>query len=85
MVYKIFLKVYKLTGNSSLFSGIIPIDPPMTDMENYEFIDQLEGVIEEGYSFKPTTLDAFIKYKQEIEMGRTDGELIDLDSQNISC
>jgi len=84
-MYKLFFKIYEGDPDDMLvFKGIIALDPPITDIDIVDFVDGLSDVIGEGFSFKPTTLNAFIKFKEAQSIGNIAG-IEDLEKDNIMC
>ena len=67
-----------------VFKGVIAIDPPANDMEAFEFVAELEELINQGFTFKPTTFEAFQNFKLAQELGDA-SKAEDLDNQTISC
>jgi len=77
---KMFFKLYQQIGDVTIFIGVIAL--PGFDSE--ELISNMEGLDEEGYSFIPTTLNAYTDFKMHQDMGDIT-KFKDLQIENIIC
>jgi hypothetical protein len=76
-VFKSFFKVYDA---KNFLVTVIGIESIRSDY----FIEELETLIDEGYSVIPTTYDIYIEFQIRLNLGTTD-RFEDLKAQNISC
>ena len=79
-----FLKLYHTVGEQTIFIGVVSVDPPKNSMEGYDLVDELEEWIKQDISFKPTTLEAYMDFQLQKDLGDI-SKYSDLQIQNISC
>ena len=84
VLYKIFIKIYKTVGEITSFEGIIAVEPPENSSEAVEFLGDLEFMVTEDLSFKFTTLETYMAYKDYQDSGGL-VPFEDLQIQNIDC
>ena len=84
MLYKMFIKLYRTVGEITTFEGIIALEPPKNSSEGIDFVGDLEFMIEDDLSFQFTTLETYMNYRLNQDMGGMI-PFKDLQTQNISC
>lgn len=79
-----FFKLYQTINKNTMFVGIIAMTPPSNSFEGYDFIEDMEALMEEGYSIIPTTLAAYLDFKLHQDLEDI-SNFVDLKTQNITC
>jgi len=80
LVQKAFFKLYQQVMEKPILIGIAAV--PTFPQE--EFLEYMDVFNEDGYSFIPTTYEAYIEYKEYQDLGNID-QYEDLQTQNIRC
>jgi len=78
---KLFFKIYNEDNN---LIGAIALEPPVGQYETDVFVEDLEVVIDEGYSLIPIEINTYIRIKDYKDRDNLKA-FKDTINQNITC